>query len=534
MVISNHDIYLLRNIRMVEEPNYKTIWGIAALGHDASISVIKESNIVFAAHSERYSRIKNDDRLNDQIINEALQYGYPDKIVWHEKPYLKKVRQAMAGQWSEVFNKEVLPERHLKKFLPKLPPIEYALHHKSHAAAGAYTSPFNEATVVVLDAIGEFNTCSIWKYNFPNTLTKIETSNYPSSFGLLYSAFTQRCGLKPNEEEYILMGMAAYGEPKYAEQIKKDFIRSMTPLKLKQNVHAGIGDYLPEASKEDLSASIQAVAEEFVVKYCEYAMDKTGVKDLVYMGGVALNCVANTKLLDVCESIWIMPNPGDSGNSLGAALLGQNFISLWPGPFLGTNIPGIYPVKDVIKELETNQICGVAHGRAEFGPRALGNRSLLADPRGQDIKDKVNSIKKRQKFRPFAPVILAEELENYFEINTNQSPYMQFTAKAKPDTIKNFPAIVHADGTARVQTVTAWDNPGLRRILEVWFEKTKCPMLLNTSLNIRGEPLVNTEQDALNFQHKYGIKVISRWAQKLREVEVDPAGLKIQKEKNKK
>ena len=239
-------------------------------------------------------------------------------------------------------------------------------------------------------------------------------------------------------------------------------------------------------------------------------------RNLVYAGGVALNCLYNRRLGSHFDNIWIMPNPGDAGNSLGAALIGAEIYDRnlpwpirkeemikWKGPLLGTNIEGEYPVNKIVKELRENKICGVANGRAEFGPRALGNRSLLADPRGEDIKDKVNEIKKRQKFRPFAPAILEEHLQDYFDIPTKQSPYMQFVAKAKEMTIANFPAIVHADGTARVQSVSKEDNSGFRELLEEWYKKTSCPMLLNTSLNIKGEPLVNTEQHAKDFENKY-------------------------------
>jgi len=486
------------------------IWGVTALSHDGAISVIKDGKIVFAAHSERYSRVKNDFYLNDEIVNEALSFGDPDEIVWYEKPLLKKTRQAWAGQWKEVFGKDTIPKNYLKKFLPQLPTLSYALHHESHAAAGALTSNFDHALVIVLDAIGEWNTCTTWEYKRNDdkpTLTNLQTTNYPHSFGLLYSAFTQRCGLKPNEEEYILMGMAAYGKPKYVKQIKNDLIESMYPLKLKTNPHIGIPKYLNDADPIDLAASIQEIANEFIVGYVEQAVLETGISKVVYQGGVALNCVTNTKLLEVCDEVWIMPNPGDSGNSLGAACLGYGKPVEWKSPYLGTNIVGPYPVDKIIGELLTKGICGVANGRAEFGPRALGNRSLLADPRGEDIKDRVNEIKRRQKFRPFAPAILEEHLHTYFNINRDTVPYMQYVADAKEETVKKFPAIVHFDNTARVQTVSKNDNTGFRALLEEWYRITGCPILLNTSLNIRGEPLVNNEQDALNFNDRYNVKV---------------------------
>jgi len=493
------------------------IWGVTALSHDAAISIIKNGKIVFAAHSERYSRVKNDFYLNQQIVDEALTYGYPDEIVWYEKPYLKKSRQAYAGQWSEVFGSNTIPKNHLKKFLNKIPKLSYALHHESHAAAGAYTSKFDHALVIVLDAIGEWNTCTTWEYNRNRsylgdnnpTLTKLQTTDYPHSFGLLYSAFTQRCGLKPNEEEYILMGMAAYGQPKYVRQIKDELIESMYPLKLKVNPHIGLSGFLNDADPIDLAASIQEIANEFIVGYVSQAVVDTGITKVIYQGGVALNCVTNTKLLEVCEEVWIMPNPGDAGNSLGAACLRYGKPVEWESPYLGTDIEGEYPVDKIVQELLQNKICGVANGRAEFGPRALGNRSLLADPRGGDIKDKVNEIKRRQKFRPFAPAILKEHLHTYFNINRDAVPYMQYVADAKPETVEKFPAIVHFDNTARVQTVGKDDNTGFRKLLEAWYKETGCPILLNTSLNIRGEPLVNNKNDAINFDNKYNIKVFT-------------------------
>jgi carbamoyltransferase len=235
-------------------------------------------------------------------------------------------------------------------------------------------------------------------------------------------------------------------------------------------------------------------------------LDTTG--NLVYMGGVALNCKANDLIGAYFQNIWIMPNPGDCGSSLGAAALSYGGKLSWQNAYLGTDIPGPYPVKDLISELLTNKIVGVANGRAEFGPRALGNRSLLADPRGADIKEKVNAIKQRQQFRPFAPVILEEVCKEYFDMPTGwpNSRYMQTVAYCRQPDL--YPAIIHADRTSRVQTVPA-DGSGIRQLLEAWFEWTGCPMLLNTSLNIRGEPMVNDRADADRFETLYGVKVLS-------------------------
>ena len=231
------------------------------------------------------------------------------------------------------------------------------------------------------------------------------------------------------------------------------------------------------------------------------------------MGGVALNCVANGNLFEFFDNIHIMPNPGDAGSSLGAAAL-EYFNQTgkkvnWTGAYLGNNIPGKYPVKKALKSLAKGEIFGVANGRAEYGPRALGNRSLMADPRGDEIKDKMNEIKKRQKFRPFAPVIMEEHVHEYFDMPDNcLSPYMQFTAVCKKP--KEFPAIIHHDGTSRVQTVNAEQNPGLYELLSKFYKKTGCPMLVNTSLNIKGQPIVNDEADASAFTKYYGVTVHTR------------------------
>jgi len=226
------------------------------------------------------------------------------------------------------------------------------------------------------------------------------------------------------------------------------------------------------------------------------------------MGGVALNCVINRRLGELFNKIWIMPNPGDAGSSLGAAAYTYGRDINFTTPYLGSEIAGEYPVDELLKELETNKIVGVANGRAEFGPRALGNRSLLADPRGADVKDRVNEIKRRQKFRPFAPVILEEHVHDYFVMPLYQptSRYMQVVARCtKPD---KFPAIIHVDGTSRVQTVPDNDS-GIRQLLSAWYKKTGCPMLLNTSLNIRGEPMVDDRSDANRFEKEYGVTVCS-------------------------
>ncbi len=492
--------------------------GINCLNHDAAMAVVEGSEILWAAHSERYSKVKNDQYLNWDIVNEARKYGPWDKVVYYERPLLKKMRQARAGQWSEVLSRSNMPQYHLDTFGIEID--QYVGHHESHAAAGFFTSPFHDAMILTVDAIGEWDTTSIWQGK-GSKLELCYKIKYPHSLGVLYSAFTQRLGLKPAEDEYILMGMAAYGQPRHVADIYRDLVDRNGDFALKRNLHRGIGNYLPGADPMDIAASIQKVTEQELEKLWRKTRQyipagQTAVsrystqRNLVYGGGLALNCVANTRLakLGLFDNIWVMPNPGDAGSSIGCIAASERKQINWRHAFLGHDIPGEYPVDDLIKELQTARIVGVANGRAEFGPRAFGNRSLLADPRGQDIKDLVNRIKQRQEFRPFAPAILEEDLHEHFDVpkcvvNTS---YMQFIGICKHG--KDFPAIVHHDGTSRVQSVNKTQNPGFYQLLKTWKSKTGCPMLLNTSLNIKGEPIVNDRLDAERFEIKYNVKVL--------------------------
>jgi len=256
-----------------------------------------------------------------------------------------------------------------------------------------------------------------------------------------------------------------------------------------------------------VAASAQALIEDYILETLAWIQANYKNSNLVFMGGVALNCVVNTKIAEskLFDNIWIMPCPGDAGSALGAIAAYTKEKIHWRHPYLGTNINRTIDSKAVVKQLVKGQIVGIANGRAEFGPRALGNRSLLCDPRQQKFKDKMNSIKHRQQFRPFAPAVLAEHADTYFDMPVPVTPYMQYVAKCKaPDYL---PAICHADNTSRVQTVKCTDNLVLRSILEEWYTITKCPVLMNTSLNIRGEPLVNTWEDAQKFKQLHGIEI---------------------------
>jgi len=481
------------------------ILGISAGYHDAAATVINNrGDILFAGHAERYSKQKNDADFCQGLVDEIAEYG-PDVVAYYERPWVKQTRQWYSGQgieWDKLTTKQIL-RKQLGGQIETKRVLSYN-HHLSHAAAGFQTSPYDHATVVVIDAIGEWDTISIWgaEYNKKGVAKyrRLWRQRYPQSIGLFYSAITGRIGLRPLDEEYITMGMAAWGQPRYVDTMR---------ILSKENLHIGIDPmFLNHAPDVDLAASAQAVCEELIYSVMQRARNFEWSSNLVYMGGVALNCLANRKLGNYFENIWIMPCPGDAGSSLGAAALALGRRINWTSAYLGTDIPGPYPIDGLLDRLLTEQIVGVASGRAEFGPRALGNRSLLADPRGSEIKEKVNEIKRRQQFRPFAPVILEEYVDQYFDMprGWSDSRYMQIVGVCRDPDL--YPAIVHVDGTSRIQTVPQ-DGSGIRALLEKWHAVTGCPMLLNTSLNIRGEPMVNDRADADRFEQLYGVRVCS-------------------------
>jgi carbamoyltransferase len=471
------------------------ILGINETSHDASVSLIKDGEILFAGHAERYSKEKNDWYVNDSLIKDALKHGVPNRIAYYEKPALKASRLLLkggSGDWSPRFD------------IPNIPRKSFS-HHHSHAAAGYYTSAFTDAVIVVLDAIGEYNTSTIWVGESEKIKLKYK-QNYPTSFGLFYSAFTKLLGLMPNQEEYIMMGMAAYGDwKKYYKEVDEYF---PSYSKQKYNFHKGINDWgmsITEQDRFDIAAAVQVVYEQRLNEFMRMAKSLTGKNNLVFMGGCALNSSANTLLWKIFDNIWIMPNPGDAGSSLGAAaaLYGKHLE--WKSPYLGYDLGGEYPIQKIVDGILKDGVVAVANGRAEYGPRALGNRSILADPRDPNIKDKVNLIKQRELFRPFAPVVMAEHANKWFDMNF-ESPYMQYTVRClQPNKI---PSVVHQDGTSRVQTVTKEQHPGLYRVLNKFYLQTGVPILLNTSLNIKGQPLLNDEKDIDAWEKAYGTKII--------------------------
>jgi carbamoyltransferase len=484
-------------------------WGISAGNHNAALAVFKNRDLVFASEAERFSKFKNDPDLNNDLIECALGYGEPEKIFWYEKPWPKTMRQIYAGQGFQ--NNSVT--QYLKKYnIHK--PVHCLAHHHSHAAAGYYTSKFEEACVLVIDAIGEFECYTQW-LGQGRRLDKVRSLDYPHSLGLFYSAMTQRCGLKPNEEEYILMGMAALGDP---DRLFKDMFREFIslpnddygdPYRLKQNLHRGClawrPDLVTEQDRYDIAAAAQQIYETVFERILQMAANSS--RNLVLMGGCALNCSANPLAYKYFDNVWIMPAPGDNGSAIGAVLADMSRHIEWAGPYLGFDMGYSSCNDEIVDYLIENKVCGLARGRAEFGPRALGNRSLIADPRDPEIKVLINNIKHREQFRPFAPAILEEFADQYFKMPTKSTPYMQHIAVCKES--DRFPGIVHVDNTSRVQTVNRTDNPSFRDLLEKWFVRTGCPMLLNTSLNIKGEPMINDHRDRLRWQEKHGLPVFN-------------------------
>ncbi len=451
---------------------------------------------------------------------------------------------------------------------PYLPDFLFTEHHQSHAAAAFYPSPFEEAVVLCMDGVGEWATTSTW-IGKGNQIKPIWEISFPHSLGLLYSAFTYYCGFKVNSGEYKLMGLAPYGEPKYVQEIKKYLIDIKDDGTFRLDIsyfkyhrgfrmtskkfHKLFGAPPRESEKEltqfhmDLAASIQVVTEEVVLKIARSLKQETGLKNLCLAGGVALNCVANGKLLaeKIFDDLWIQPASGDAGSSLGGALIAWHEYFKKPrkvneddsmkGTYLGCNfsnkkiISYLNKINAPFKELEDEElfdklaqiidegkVVGWFNGPMEFGPRALGGRSIIGDPRNQEMQSLMNlKIKYRESFRPFAPSVLEEDVANQFEMN-KKSPYMLLVAPVKKELRKekteeqqqlfgikklniprsSLPAITHVDYSARIQTVSEKTNPRYYKLINAFKKRTGCPTIINTSFNVRGEPIVCTPQDA--------------------------------------
>lgn len=518
--------------------NDRLILGVTAFSHNASFSLVRGNELLFSSQLERYTRIKNDPGCIDKNLDDKLEYymgcvetlkdelssyGKPDQIVFYEKPWLKKLRQLKAKQ-IELF--DPLPKTQLKNLLGdyvKDIPIKYVRHHLSHAG-DVWFAPErfreNDCAILVIDAIGEFDTATLWKFNSKTqsvNLVKVLKS-YPESLGLFYSAFTKYIGMKPNEEEYIMMGLSSFGT--YSRKL-------ISIISAYENYHSGVHNKAIEEwiknfdnyynnidlgkyeIESHISQAVQVIFEDELYRLAEEAKKLTNSNYLVYSGGSAMNSKANFMLFDLFEDVWIHPDPSDSGCSMGAIASYLSKPIKWNfTPFYGHNINREYPIEAVLNELiDGSGICGIANGRAEFGQRALGNRSLLANPLIPNIKDRVNEIKKREFFRPFAHAILDYQVGDHFYIPTKmkESPYMQYCLKCK-DT-KTYSAVCHVDESARIQTVSKEMYPNFYNLLQEFFIRTGCPMLLNTSLNIRGEPIVNSVYDVSIAGLTTGVKI---------------------------
>jgi len=565
------------------------ILGISAYYHDSAAALLSDGLIVAAAQEERFTRRKNDPEFPRQAaascLNEAgISWGDIDAVVFYDKPIAKFDRLietclaiAPVGWLSFVRHlpswlkeKLNLPKT-IRKELPGLrqnTPILFSTHHQAHAASAFYPSPFGEAAVLSVDGVGEWATTTV-AHGHGCAIEFINEIRFPHSLGLLYSAFTAYCGFRVNSGEYKLMGLAPYGEPRYEKTILDRLIdlRDDGSFLLNLEYFGFLGGLAmtnrrfhdlfggrprpPEAPIEprhaDIARSIQAVIEEAMLRLARAARAATGSDNLCLAGGVALNCVANGRLLreGPFKQIWIQPAAGDAGGALGAALAlwhslpeGQNRPHLGHGDAMRGSLlgPGFSDqeielilrshqavferldddalIARVVALLQSEKVVGWVQGRMEFGPRALGNRSILGDARSAKMQSVMNlKIKFRESFRPFAPVVRLERVADYFDLAT-ESPYMLLVAHVRQelrlppsspplsdlDRLKEprstIPAVTHVDGSARVQTVRRETNPRLHRLLEAFEQSTGCGVLINTSFNVRGEPVVCTPDDA--------------------------------------
>jgi len=572
-----------------------SVLGISAFYHDSAAAIIVDGEIIAAAQEERFTRKKHDacypKNAINYVLNEAgLKLSEVEHVVFYEKPFLKFERlletyigfspsgfksfsMSMPLWLSEkLFQKKMLFNE-LKgqdNNFNDIKKINFSEHHLSHAASAFFSSPYEEAIILTLDGVGEWatTTISLGKHNKINILKEI---HFPHSLGLLYSAFTYFLGFKVNSGEYKVMGLAPYGEPNFKDiildklidvkedgsfRLNMDYFNYATGLTMTNNKFAKLFNMERRKSEDkllqihmDMAASIQAVTEEIVLKITRFLSKEFKLENLCMAGGVALNCVANGKILKegLFKNIWIQPASGDAGGALGAAqafyyqeldnkrkiLKTDSMNGSYLGPKFsndqvedelkkcGANFKKLTSdqiIKDTAKALSEEKVVGWFQGRMEFGPRSLGNRSIIADSRSEKIQKNLNlKVKYRESFRPFAPAVLFEKVSEWFEINY-ESPYMLLVADVKKSkqlkmteeqknlfgidklNIKrsNIPSVTHVDYSARIQTVHKETNPLFYKLIEEFERITKYPVLVNTSFNVRGEPIVCSATDAFN------------------------------------
>ena len=570
------------------------ILGISAFYHDSAAALVDDGQIVAAAQEERFTRKKHDSRFPRNAVAYCLEEAgikleQVEHVVFYDKPFLKFERlletylafvprgfrsfRTALPVWikEKLFQKRLLRQE-LERFAPEYDwenRLLFCEHHQSHAASAFFASPFEEAAILTMDGVGEWATTSVG-IGRGNTLQMAKEIHFPHSLGLLYSAFTYYTGFKVNSGEYKVMGLAPYGVPRFAQtihdhlvdlkpdgsfQLDQDYFDYCTGLRMTNDRFDALfggparrPDELLTQRHMDLAASVQAVTEEVVTRLARGVADETGAKNLCLAGGVALNCVANGKVLrDACfERLWVQPAAGDAGGALGAALAAYylymsgtrsptNTLDAMQGSYLGpafsqadverrlTEAGAVFDLMDEPSLLDATtaalieeKAVGWFQGRMEFGPRALGNRSILADPRSPSMQKTLNlRVKYRESFRPFAPSVLREDVQDWFEIDAD-SPYMLLVADvvkerrhemtSEEDALfgidklnvarSEIPAVTHVDYSARLQTVHRETNPRYHALLSVFKAKTGCPVLVNTSFNVRGEPIACTPEDA--------------------------------------
>ena len=567
--------------------------GISAFYHDSAAALVVDSKIIAAAQEERFTRIKHDESFPKNAIEFCLREGdclldEIDQIIFYEKPFLKFDRlletylsfapsglQSFIKAMPQWLKQKLHLPREIKRGLPGKwsKPIVFITHHESHAASAFYPSPFDEAAILTMDGVGEWDTATIG-VGKGNTIKLLKSLEFPHSLGLLYSAFTYFCGFKVNSGEYKLMGLAPYGKPIYKDAILKHLIdikedgsfeinvqyfnycQGLTMTKKQFEKLFGGAPRKPENQiterEVDLAASIQEVTEEIVIRMATYARKLTGKNKLCLAGGVALNCVANGKLLSekIFDELWIQPASGDAGGALGAALFANYQLLNLPrsvdpndsmqGSYLGpkfsnSEISNLLKEKDApfhffseerqlldttCEAIEEEKIIGWFQGKMEFGPRSLGHRSIIGDARSEKTQTQMNlRIKYRESFRPFAPSVLEEKTQEYFDLDS-PSPYMLLVAPVQnsiriapsandnghmsdPNLLNrvkikrsSLPSITHVDYSARVQSVSPNRNDIYYRLIKRLEERTGTGVVVNTSFNVRGEPIVNTPEDA--------------------------------------
>ena len=580
------------------------ILGISCYFHDAAATLIKDGVVISAAEEERFSRIKHDYEFPENAINfclnlEGIEAEDLEYIVFFEKPFVKFERLLLCTMQTfprsmKLFREAMITWLGDKLWIKHLlqnklgvdsSKILFSEHHLSHAASSFYCSPFNEAAILTVDGVGEWTTATLG-IGRGTDIKLLKEIRFPNSLGLLYSAFTAFLGFEVNEGEYKVMGMAPFGDPKYVDQVyevvnvddeggfeldmdyfsfhystEKTFTKKFEklfgePRDPKANFFTDASGYpsyfgdkpsdYDEIAKQnqyyaDIAASIQVVTEQIMVKMANYAYKETGLKHLCMAGGVALNSVANRKILSETpfEDIYIQPAAGDGGASTGAALycyhgiLGKprNFVmehAYWgqehspadTREFLKENNISYELIEDdqklierVVDSIQNGKVIGWHQGRFEWGPRALGNRSILADPRSTEMKDIVNvKIKFREPFRPFAPSILEEKAGEYFDIDEPERHYparfMLYVTDVREDKRDILPAVTHVDGTGRLQTVRKDLNPKYHKLIETFGDATGVPVLLNTSFNLKGEPVVNTPAEAFSSFSASGMDLL--------------------------